>query len=197
MRPYLVLCALVLMAAALFAQQPFPRSYGGYYGYGPYTPLISTPMISLETVSPNPVGASNATTGLVAGATNSTLSLMAGSTSSVYTVPVWYQGGAPLTTSDVHVWPEPLEGERHPMHGMMHGPMPGPMGKEREHNRREEARNWMYFTGAEHTASVANAASAQGKASIKADHKYGNDDVTRQNEKNGTVHYDGKSEKIQ
>ena len=59
----------------------------------PFVPLLTTPEISLEQFSPNPVGASNATTGLIAGATNSTLSQIQGSTSSVYTVPVWYQGG--------------------------------------------------------------------------------------------------------
>lgn len=193
MRPYLVLSAVILIAVAAFGQQPVPRPYGGYYGagYGPYVPLISTPMLSLETVSPNPVGASNATTGLVAGATNSTLSMMEDSTSSEYTVPVWYQGGAPLTTSDVHIWPEPIGREHHAMHGEMGGMMRGMMGEEREHAR-QEARSWMYFTGAEHTASVAGAA----KGSVKAGRAYGNDDVTRQNDNNGTVKYDGKTEKI-
>ena len=95
MRPYFVLCAVVLIAVAAFGQQPVtPRIYGPcLYGCGPYIPLITTPMVSLQTVSPNPVGASNATTGLVAGATNSTLSQIQGSTSSEYTEPVWYQGG--------------------------------------------------------------------------------------------------------
>ena len=191
MRPYLVLCAVILIAVAAFGQQPVPRPYGGYYGagYGPYVPLISTPMLSLETVSPNSVGASNATTGLVAGATNSTLSMIEGSTSSEYTVPVWYQGGAPLTTSDVHIWPEPLGRERHPMRGEMRGPM----GEEHEHAR-QEARSWMYFTGSEHTASVAGAAGAKG--SVKPSRVYGNDDVNRQNDNNGFVKYDGKTEKI-
>ena len=73
MRPYFVLCAVVLMAVAAFGQQPGPRIYGPcVYGCGPYVPLVTTPMVSLQTVSPNPVGASNATTGLIAGATNAT-----------------------------------------------------------------------------------------------------------------------------
>src|ERR1035438_485859 len=117
MRPYFVLCAAVLFRSAAFGQQPVPRVYGGSYGFGPYVPLLSTPMISLETVSPNPVGATNATTGLVAGATNATASLLEGSTSSQFTVPVWYQGGAPLTTSDVNPRPEPIGREGHRMHG--------------------------------------------------------------------------------
>jgi hypothetical protein len=34
------------------------------------------------------------------------------------------------------------------------------------------------------------------KGQIKAGHAYTNDDVTRQNDKNGTVKYKGKTEKI-
>src|SRR5450631_2229164 len=85
MRPYLVLMAVVLMAVAAFGQQPptpHPTYNGCLYGCGPYVPLVSTPMVSLQTVSPNPVGASNATTGLVAGATNGTLSQIQGTTRS-------------------------------------------------------------------------------------------------------------------
>src|SRR6267142_6812721 len=129
MRPYLVLMALVLLAVAAFGQQPIPRpGYGAcVYGCGPFVPLLTTPEVSLQQVSPNPVGASNATTGLIAGATNSTLSQIEGSTSSTYTVPVWYQGGAPLMTPEVNLWPEPLGRQRHPMHD----------GMREEHGREE------------------------------------------------------------
>jgi hypothetical protein len=147
-------------------------------------------MVSLQTVSPNPVGASNATAGLIAGATNGTLSQIQGSTSSVYTVPVWYQGGAPLTTSQVHLWPEPAGREGHPMHEMMRD------GMREEHGAREEARaGWNYYTGREHTASAAQAAS-EAMGFRKAGHVYNNDDVTRQNDKNGTVKHGGKTEKL-
>ncbi len=184
MRPYLVLIAVVLMAAAAFAQQPFPHpGYGPcLYGCGPFVPLVTTPMVSLQTVSPNPVGASNATTGLIAGATNATLSEIPGSTSSEYTAAVWYQGGAPLTTPQVRLWPEPTARVARPMHEG-HGP-------------REEARaNWTYFAGREHTADVAQAASAA-QGLKKAGHVYTNDDVTRQNDTNGTVKHGGKTEKM-
>ncbi|MFZ0477876.1 MAG: hypothetical protein WAL71_01915 [Terriglobales bacterium] len=190
MRPYFVLCAVLLIAVAAFGQQPGPRPYGPGYGFGPSVPLVTTPMISLETVSPNPVGASNATTGLIAGATNSTLSQIEGSTSSDYTVAVWYQGGAPLTTSEVNLWPEPVGRE---MHAMQH---PGPEEVGREHGRGKEQRQGsLFFTGAEYTADVVAAASA-GKGARKAGHVYTNDDVTRQNDNNGKVKYDGKTEKI-
>lgn len=184
MRPYFVLCAVVLIAVAAFGQQPVPRIYGPcLYGCGPYVPLITTPMVSLQTVSPNPVGAANATTGLIAGATNSTLSQMQGSTSSVYTEAVWYQGGdAPLMTSRVHLWREPMGHEARPMH--------------EEHGAREEQHGgWLYFTGSDHTASAA-AASSAAKGFKKASHVYTNEDVERQNQSNGTVKDGGKTEKM-
>ena len=62
MKPYLVLCAVVLMAVAAFGQAIPSRVYGGYYGYGPSVPLVNTPMVSLQTFSPNPVGASRSPT---------------------------------------------------------------------------------------------------------------------------------------
>jgi hypothetical protein len=140
-------------------------------------------MVSLQTVSPNPVGASNATTGLIAGATNSTLSEIQGSTSSEYTEPVWYQGGgAPLITPQVRLRPEPTARAAHPMREE-HGP------------REAEPEGWMYFAGREHTSDAADAASAA-KGLKKAGHVYTNDDVTRQNDTNGTVKHGGKTDKI-
>jgi hypothetical protein len=209
MRPYLVLMAVVLTAVAALAQQPFPHpGYSScFYGCGPFVPLVTTPEISLEQFSPNPVGASNATTGLIAGATNSTLSQIQGSTSSVYTVPVWYQGGdAPLITPGVHLYPETIGREGHPMHVAMHEERrheelrEDRRHEERSHaersraeeGRREEARaGWTYLTGPS-PAAAAN----ESKGVRKAGHVYTNDDVTRQNDKNGTVKYDDKTEKI-
>jgi hypothetical protein len=187
MRPYLVLCAVVLMAVAAFGQQPVPPRFFGpcVLGCGPFVPLITTPMASLQDVSPNPAGATNATTGLVAGATNSTLSQLSGSTSSVYTVPVWYQGGAPLITPQVHLWPEPVGGEMHPtMHPMM----------EQRHGEHAKAQ-WVYFSGTEYTVAAVDASSAA-KSGKKASRTYGNADVERQNQSNGTVKYSGKTEKM-
>ncbi len=189
MRPYLLLCAVVLMAFVAFGQQaPTSRVYGPcLYGCGPYIPLITTPMISLQSVSPNPVGAGNATTGLVAGATNSTLSQITGSTSSGYTVPVWYQGGdAPLTDPQIQLYPQPIG---HAAHFM------------REHREMREAREeqhggWLYFSGSEHIASATEASTAA-KGMKKATHVYTNEDVERQNQNNGAVKYDTKTEKIQ
>jgi hypothetical protein len=180
-----LLLSLVVSAQIGFAQN-LERGVAGYcpYGCGPYVPLITTPSISFETVSPNPVGARNATAGLVAGATNSTLSEVSGNTDSVYTMPVWYSGGGtPLVSPAVN---SPVGGMRmmRPEHGQ---PTP------REHEA--APKSWVYFSSAEqspHTLEVASAATG-----IKpAGHTFSNQDVERQNEKNGDVHYDSKTEKI-
>jgi hypothetical protein len=186
MRPYLVLSAVILISALAFGQHPVPPAFFNgscYYGCGPFVPLVTTPMVSLQAYSPNPVGARNATTGLAAGATNGTLSQISGETSSTYTVPVWYQGGdAPLTSPGIHLFPETI-GEAHMFH--------------HEHGAaREDARGeWIYYSGREHTANAVEA-SAAARGGKKAAHSYTNADVERQNEKNGNVKYDGKTEKM-
>ena len=88
---------IALFAATLFssvaAAQVVPASVG-YDGCGaPYIPRLTTPEVSLQTVSAAPVGATNATYGLTAGATNGTLSNVTGNTGGTYTQPVWYAGG--------------------------------------------------------------------------------------------------------
>src|SRR5271156_5302212 len=204
MRRYLVLSAVILLTVLAFGQQPFPHPGACAYGCGPYVPLLTTPQISLQQASPNPVGASNATTGLIAGATNSTLSQVQGETSSVWTVAVWYQGGdAPLTAPNIHLWPERIGREGRVMHEAMGGPMgegrPGEMrpreeraregraGEEHGARQSEEARvDWAYIAG---PVAVESKFKKAGRA-------YKNEDVTRQNDKNGVVKYDGKTEKI-
>src|SRR2546425_11282130 len=105
MRPYLVLCAVVLIAVVAFGQQPVPpRIYGPcILGCGPFVPLVTTPMVLLQQVSPNPVGASNPTTGLITRATHSNLPQLSGNTSSFDTEPGRYVCVvATLTSSAVH-----------------------------------------------------------------------------------------------
>jgi hypothetical protein len=210
MRPYFVLTAVVLLAVAAFGQQPVPRSGGAcLYGCGPFIPLLSTPMMTLETVSPNPVGASNATTGLIAGATNSTLSQINGSTSSVYTEAVWTQGGsAPLTSSQVNLMPEPIGREGHVLHEMLRenlreehmreehrGEGPRHVSREEKTPNAAPVTGWVYITEpvrAHDTAEPSNATAPTKKAT----HVYTNEDVEHENDKNGTVKYDGKTEKM-
>ena len=190
MRPYLVLCAVVMISVLAFGQHvmgPPPQIYGPcILGCGPFVPLVTTPMVSLVTVSPNSVGASNATAGLYAGATNSTLSQIPASTGSVYTEAVWYQGGdAPRTTPNIHLWPEPAGHDMRAMHAI-----------HMEHGAGEAAHEpWVYFSGTEYTVNAVNA-SAAAKGGKKATHSYNNADVERQNQTNGEVKYKGKTEKM-
>jgi hypothetical protein len=186
-----LLLSLFLAAQMSFAQEP-ARGFAGYcpYGCGPYLPLITTPSISFETVSPSPVGARNATAGLLAGATNSTLSEESGNTSSVYTTPVWYSGGGmPLVAPAVN---SPVGTMRPGRFETMH--------REPEmHERKAEPQNWTYIAavGAPE-AGVHSLEAASAATGVKpAKHSYTNDDVQQENEKNGYVHYDSKTEKIQ
>jgi hypothetical protein len=226
MRPFFVSTAVVLLTVAAFGQQPVPRPNGAcFYGCGPSIPLLTTPMLTLETVSPNPVGASNATTGLIAGATNSTLSEINGSTSSVYTEAVWTQGGsAPLLSSQVNLAPEALGRDGHIRHEMLRESMRAEMREEMREDRgreamresfrqdrgREKDRNvsreehateaearpsWIYLTEPAPTHDTGEASTAT-SGTKKATHVYTNEDVQHENDKNGTVKYDGKTEKM-
>jgi hypothetical protein len=183
MRLFTVLCAALFLSSVALGQAP------GYYVNGPYVPLITTPSISLQTVSPSPVGASNATTGLMAGARNSTLSMIDGNTSSVYTEAVWYSGGgAPMISSpSVSLEVRPIH--RGPMHGemRMEGREPEPA--------RTGAPTWTYYASLQESASPV-AASAAAKSGRKATRTITNDDIDRENQKTGMVKYDGKTEEI-
>ena len=190
MRLFSLACVTLLGSGLALAQSTMVRPYPGAYGYGPYVPLVTTPEISLEQGAPASVGASNATYGLVAGARNSTLSIVTGNTSSVYTLPVWYSGGrAPLISSpavslqvrEVHGGEFAREERR------LEGPRP--------EAARAQGRVWTYYAPPEETASAVEAAQAA-KSAKPPVHTYSNQDVERQNEKNGTVKYDGKTEQI-
>jgi hypothetical protein len=139
---------------------------------------VTTPSVSLQTVSPNPVGARNATGGLVAGATNSTLSMVPVSSDAVYTEAVWYSGGGtPIIGPAVKLPPG-------------YAPM-------REHHEARPAEHaaWTYFSSAEETASAVDA-SAQSKSAKKAARTYTNQDVDRQSQQPNTVKYGGKTQEI-
>jgi hypothetical protein len=198
MRPYTVLSAVILMAVAAFGQRGVE---GGYYGggyAGPFMPLATTPEFSLQSISPNPVGASNATTGLIAGATNGTLSQINGSSSSEYPVAVWTQGGgAPVTTSDVQLYPERVNRDGRLMHsGMMNRGMEEHGREEFGREKREEkGGSWTYYSGRYETSSSMETAGGA-RTGKKASRTYTNDDIARENDKNGNVKHNGKTEKI-
>ena len=188
MRLFTVLCAALFFSGLALGQTPM--GYDGYYRSGPYIPLITTPSISLQTVSPSPVGASNATAGLMAGARNSTLSMVDGNTSSVYTEAVWYSGGgAPVISSpSVSLEVRPLH------HGPMRGEMPMEMGR-REPEHARGGSTWTYFAALDETSSPVEASMAA-KSGKKATRTITNDDIDRENQKTGMVKYDGKTEEI-
>jgi hypothetical protein len=181
------LCAMLLLACVAFAQTPV---YGPVYG--PYVPLVTTPQISLQTVSPNAVGARNATYGLVAGARNATSDVVNnGNTSSSFTEPVWYQGGgAPLISEpEVSLHVRDVRGGH-----MMHMPMMM-MGEHEHMAEHATAGAWTYLAGEELPSAVEAAGAA--KNARKATRTITNQDVDAENQKTGTVKYDGKTEKIQ
>ncbi|HKV39988.1 MAG TPA: hypothetical protein VJX67_12305 [Blastocatellia bacterium] len=177
MRQLSALCLLFLLSGLAAAQATIiggsASNWAPQYGVyaAPFVPLITTPSVTLSTVSPSPVGASNATWGNVAGASNATLSdeFIGRPPVGVFTQPVWYGPSA-----------EPEM--RHPMHGQMHGM--------KEHGGGEfmagtSSGNW----------SVAQlmAGSSTGK---KASRTFTNQDVDRMNQGTGTVKYRGKTERI-
>ena len=185
MRTLTVLCSILLLSTLGFGQKVV-RGFSEFcpYGCGPYVPMITTPSLSFSTISPNPSGATNATGGLVAGATNSTLSEVSGNTDAVYTMPVWYSGGGtPLISPAVNVPAHPMGMERMEHRQPMHP----------EHEAAPRA--WAYFSAAETASPVESARAAKGRR--HAGRMYSNEDVKRQNQQNGLVKYDSKTQKIQ
>jgi hypothetical protein len=173
-----VLCALLLFSGFALGQTVVRGYVPCVYGCGPFIPLVTTPMVSLETAAPASVGASNATGGLTAGARNSTLGSFSGSPDAVYTQPVWYSGAtAPVIGPAVNplpiaaASPEALE---HPLRA----PRPS-----------------QYFSPFEETSNVAETASVA-KGARHASRTVTNADVDRFNQQTGTVKYDGKTERI-
>src|ERR1700689_548754 len=144
-------------------------AYGVYAA--PYVPLVTTPSVTLSTVSPSPVGASNATWGNVAGATNATLSdeFIAAPPVGVFTQPVWYGPSAPAEVGE-------------PMHEHMRG------------QRKEGAATFIAGPSGD-TWSVAQLMVGSVPAR-KASRTYTNQDVDRVNQGTGTVKYHGKTEHI-
>jgi hypothetical protein len=184
MRSAILSCLLVLLSVVAFGQDPV-RGVPDFcrYGCGPFIPMLTTPIMSFTTVSPNPVGATNATGGLLAGARNSTLSEVNGDTDAVYTEPVWNSGGGiPLISPAVN---SPV----------------GSMRMLRRESREQPAQTaaapaqpWVYFSSAER-GDLAQASAANGVHPAK--HAYTNQDIDQLNQQNGAVHYDSKTEKIQ
>ncbi|MGO8797229.1 MAG: hypothetical protein ACLQLC_20615 [Candidatus Sulfotelmatobacter sp.] len=186
---WITVCCSILLFSALSFGQGADRGIPGYcpYGCGPFIPMLNTPMMSLTTVSPNPAGARNATGGLIAGATNSTLSEVNGDIDAVYTEPVWDSGGGlPLISPAVN---SPVGG----MHMLRRQHPEQPRGPVLEASAERES--FHFVATQENVQSLEKASAATGAR--PAQRNYSNEDIQKLNEKNGTVHYDSKTEKIQ
>jgi hypothetical protein len=178
MRLVSVFCLIVALSGLAAAQATVVGENAGNWGpsYGvyaaPFVPRISTPSVTLSTVSPSGAGASNATFGLVAGATNSTLSdeFVGPAPVGVYTQPVWYG----------------------PESGMEVG---GPMHGHHMHGKGDQGAFDFIAASRESTDSVARLMASSGPAR-KASRTYTNLDVDRVNQSTGTVKYRGKTEHI-
>ncbi len=175
---FVSLCSMLLLFCGLAVGQAtiiggrasnWAPAYGVYLA--PFVPLVTTPEVTLSTASPSPVGASNATFGLVAGATNATLSseFLGEPPVGVYTPLLWY---GPTAQPEVTA--------------------AAPYA--REHAPKERAFDFIARTR-ESGESVARLMAERG-AARKASRTYTNEDIDRMNQTTGTVKYDGKTEHI-
>jgi hypothetical protein len=149
-------------------------AYGVYAA--PFVPLVTTPSVTLATVSPSAAGASNATFGNVAGATNATLSMVSQPPAGAYTQALW----SPSYTQPSWLSPS---GET-PAESMPEG-----RSARRAHAIDVGVASWQSSEGAAHLMATSTGAK-------KAARTYTNQDVDHENQKNGTVKYDGKTEHI-
>jgi hypothetical protein len=177
MRFFTVLCLVLLLAALAVGQTVVNGTVtSGPYGFysAPFVPRIVTPSVSLSTVSPSPVGASNATYGNVAGATNATLSIQTPPPVGVFTQPVFYDESSD-TTPAVYV----------------QGPPPRPM--QGHHGMSRYADYGVATFDSDISAMQLMAPKGSWK---KASRTYTNADIDRFNQSTGNVKYDGKTEQI-
>ncbi len=178
MRLVTILCLVLLASALAFGQATIvggtatsgPATVGLYAA--PFVPRISTPVVSLSTVSPNPVGATSATYGNVAGATNSTLSIVTPPPTGVFTQPLLYNPTAP----------DPLM--------YFQTVTSAPAGN--TITARSTGSGMASFEG---NVSAAELMKSYGPAK-KASRTITNADVDRFNQLTGTVKYDGKTEQM-
>ena len=171
MRSLNTLCMILLLSGLAAAQATviggtasnWAPAYGVYAA--PFVPLVTTPSVTLATVSPSAVGASNATFGNVAGATNATLSMVSQPPVGVYTEPVWY---GPSVSPEA-----PAE--------------PAAVGRpvQRAHGFDVGVATW------QSSQSVTNLMASGAK---KASRTYSQQDIDQVNQKNGTVKYRGRTE---
>jgi hypothetical protein len=182
MRSLNTLCLVLLLSGLAAAQTTviggtasnWVPAYGVYAA--PFVPLVTTPSVTLATVSPSAVGASNATFGNVAGATNATLSMVSQPPAGAYTQAIW----APAYTQPTWFGPS----AETPAESMSEG-----RPARRAHAFDVGLASWQ-------SSESANRLMASSTGAKKAARTYTNQDVDHVNQKNGTVTYRGKTEHI-
>jgi len=175
MRSLNTLCMVLLLSGFAAAQATviggtasnWAPAYGVYAA--PFVPLVTTPSVTLATVSPSAAGASNATFGNVAGASNATLSIVSQPPVGVYTEPVWYGPSAGLEAPS-----ESVSAGR-----------PG-----------QRARAFDVGVASWQSSESVGYLMANRTGAKKASRTYNNGDIDQVNQKNGTVKYRGKTEHI-
>jgi hypothetical protein len=177
---YLVLLLSGLAAAQATVMGGTASNWVPAYGVyaAPFVPLVTTPSVTLATVSPSAPGASNATFGNVAGATNATLSIFSQPPAGAYTQAIWsppYTQPTLFGPSAVGETPTESVSEARPSH--------------RAHAFEVGVASWQSSTSVAHLMASSSGARKAGRT-------YTNNDVDQVNQKNGTVRYRGKTEHI-
>jgi len=184
MRQLTIFCLAIILPALAAGQATVISGYAvnwvppGTYAQ-PFMPLVSTPSMSFENVSPSPVGATNATAGNAAGATNATLSVF---------------GAGPV----VQYPPSPALGLEN---------LPIDFGAEVEARAEGESRGEsmpsaetrpleLGVASFQDSYGVAQLA-ASSRARQQAKKLYTNLDVDRMNQMTGMVKYEGKTERLE
>jgi hypothetical protein len=184
MRSLGTFCLIVLLCGFAAAQATviggtasnWVPAYGVYAA--PFVPLVTTPTVTLATVSPSAVGASNATFGNVAGATDATLSTFSQPPAGAYTQAIW----SPPYTQPTWFGPS-AEAET-------------PAESPREGRRGQKAHAFdVGLASWPSNESVVNLM-ASSTGTKKAGRTLTNQDVDQENQKNGTVTFRGKTEHI-
>lgn len=185
MRLTIIACSIFVLSGFAAAQVNIIGTTGAYWAppyiyAAPFVPLITTPSASWGPVVHSTTGARNATWGNTAGARNSTMETLPAVNS-------YYPGGYPAGYGDLREFHEERVrdirmGERGDGFTEGHG----------EAHERRTYSSGVAIWDREGLAEMIGKSSTATKAS----RTYTNQDVTRMNDANGTVKYDGKTEHI-
>lgn len=182
MRFTVIACSIFVLSGLAAAQVNIIGTTGAFWAppyiyAAPFVPLITTPSASWGPTVHSTAGARNATWGNVAGARNSTMETLPAVNS-------YYPAGY----GDLHEFREERVREIRTEENR---------GSEFAEGRSEARENRAFRPGiGEWDHEGLAQMIGKTRAATKASHTYTNDDVTRMNNANGNVKYDGKTEHI-